>query len=651
MSFLVARWRGIGTRLYLALGFAVILTLVSAAVGVFYFERSGDLNYKAESESVPVLEAAWEASREAERLRGIGLELMSYSSLSEFRPESVDETIVGMEAALAKPGGVESLAADARAVQGAAYGVAEAIDSLAVNLAARNQAEEAAGILQQQLAGIPADTESSVTGLRLLGQALRAEDQAALDGMWDQFTALSQGGLEPSIAEVGGGSGVFATRAQQLALVEQNRGLEASFDSASVALRSSAATLLEGARQHSTDTLGLAVQSFDQGRILLVVISVVSVVAATLAAWLWVGNAVVRRLSALSERMRLMAMGDLETPVPEVGRDEIGQLADALEHFRQQALEVQRLNLIETLYADLQEANRELQRMQARLVAQEKLAALGELVSGVAHEISNPLNFVKNFSEGSLDLYSELSEMLDNYRDQLSDADASLLDELSGEITESLGRVSYNGERALAIVERMRGLSADGGTPVLTDLNAVLRQAAQQGCETFESEFENFHVELSFHLDDSVGEQMLAERDFGEAVVNLVSNACFAMQTKRSEGGDEYEPVLIVSTHLGDSMVEVRVRDNGPGIAEENVARIFNPFFSTRDGALGAGLGLPMAADVARRMGGDLVVDTVFGDYAEFTMHLPVVKRVDSHDDEQAAHGISGIVERMSSHT
>jgi signal transduction histidine kinase len=124
-------------------------------------------------------------------------------------------------------------------------------------------------------------------------------------------------------------------------------------------------------------------------------------------------------------------------------------------------------------------------------------------------------------------------------------------------------------------------------------------------------------------LDPSLGEVPLVERDFDEAVLNLVSNACFAMQLKQEDSGDSYEPVLGVSSRLVDSVVEVRVRDNGPGIADDVVGHIFNPFFSTRDGALGAGLGLPIAADVARRLGGDLSVDTVYGEYAEFTMTLP----------------------------
>ncbi len=650
MRFLLSRWRGIGTRLYLALAFAVLLTLVSSGVGIYYFERSGDLNYKAESESVPVLEASWEAAREAERLRGLGLELLS-GTAEVMEEEDVSRSIGRLEDALSLPNGVPVLTDDAGRVQDAAYGVANAIDALRINRADTLQADEAVAGLRERMAALPADTETSTEGLRLLGRVLRAEDEAGLDSMLEEFRSLVAGGLEQPIVDAGGGDGVFAVQRQRLLLMEQRQDLAASFEEAGASLGAATATLLEGARAHSSEALGQAVQSFDQGRVLLAVISVVSVVAATLTAWLWVGNAVVSRLSALSQRMRTMAAGDLETPVPEIGRDEIGQLADALEHFRQQALEVQRLNLVERLYGELQEANAELQRMQARLVAQEKLAALGELVSGVAHEISNPLNFVKNFSEGSLDLYKELSEMLDSYRDRMSDADASLLDELTGEITESLGRVSYNGGRALAIVERMRGLSADGGTPVLTDLNTVLRRAAQQGSETFESEFDDFQVELEFDLDESMGEQMLAERDFGEAVINLVSNACFAMQTKRAELGEGYEPRLSISSHLIEEMIEVRVRDNGPGIAEENIDRIFNPFFSTREGALGAGLGLPIAADVARRAGGDIVVDTEFGEYAQFTMHLPVMEEVVEPDEVGAPESMAEIVERMSAQT
>ena len=240
----------------------------------------------------------------------------------------------------------------------------------------------------------------------------------------------------------------------------------------------------------------------------------------------------------------------------------------------------------------------------------------------MAHEISNPLNFVNNFSESSLELYGELKEMLDHYRDGMSEKDVSLLDELTEEITGNLIRITSNGARALVVVEQMRGLSVEGGELVLTDLNASLRQAVQQACEIFTFQWEDFRTELVFDLDDSVGEQRVAVHDFGEAVSNLVSNACSAMRAKQLELGAGYVPLLTVSSRLYSGMVEIRVRDNGTGIAEDIVDRIFNPFFTTSEGASGSGLGLPLAADVARRHGGDLVVDTVFGEYALFTMSL-----------------------------
>ena len=351
-----------------------------------------------------------------------------------------------------------------------------------------------------------------------------------------------------------------------------------------------------------------------------------------MTAWLWVGNGVVLRLSRLSDRMRKMAGGDLETPVPEIGGDEIGELADALEVFRKQALEVQRLNLVEQLYRELREVNAELQRTQAQLVAQEKLAALGEIVSGVAHEISNPLNFVANFAEGSQELYGELAEMLESYRDDLSEEDAALFDEIGEEMTDSLNRVMSNGARALAIVERMRGLGVVGGEPVLTDLNIALQNAVQAGCNTFNAEWTDFTASPQFLLEPNLEPVSLVEGDFGEAIVNLVSNACYSMRMKRNNLGDTYEPRLTVSTRLVADTIEVRVRDNGTGISDDVVKRIFNPFFSTRDGAAGAGLGLPIAADVARRIGGDLSVETEYGEFAEFTMSIPTVSSM--QDDE-----------------
>lgn len=627
MGSLASIWQRIGTKLYLALGFAVFLTLVSSAVGVYYFERSGDLNFRVQSESVPALEASWEAAREAERLRLIGQGLLADSQSADaiLHVGSVSESLGRMESALSVAAGASDLSDDAQAVQDAAYGLTNIIDNLAVNREALAEANADVAESRQRLNATTAGDVASLEALSVLNRALLADDDDELQRLWSDFASLHAEGIDPAVATLGDGQGVFAARGQQLALRGRAADLSMSFNDSSALLEDAVSTLLTSAGAQSSTALGSAVNAFDQGRLLLTLISVVSVIVATLASWIWVGNGMVRRLSRMSERMRNMAGGDLETPVPEVGEDEIGELANALEVFRAQALEVQRLNLVEKLYGELRVANEELKQMQARLVAQEKLAALGELVSGVAHEISNPLNFVTNFSEGSLELYDELSEMLQTYKGEMSEEDVSLLDEISEEISDSLNRVCVNGGRALAIVERMRAMGVEGGEPVPMEMNQMLPQIVNTGCEAFEAQWRGFSVEREFDLDREIGEVPLTEHDFGEAVVNLVSNACYAMLMKKEEMGEDYKPTLNITSRLLEDIdqVEVRVRDNGTGIAEDVVDHIFNPFFSTRDGALGAGLGLPIAADVARRLGGHITVDTAFGQYTEFTMTLP----------------------------
>ncbi len=638
ISFLTGRWRRIGTKLYLALGFAVALTLISGGVAVYYFEQSGDHNYDLQSETVPALESSWIAAREAERLRILGLEVAADVESGFHRQDSqtLSTTLGRLEEALNVVSGVPALAEEAQSVSDAAYDLADVIDDLVVARESLLTAHTSAQEVRLQLAAVSSDVGESEAALSVLRQALEARGEVDLQEMFDAFSVVHATGIDPEVSALGGGTGVFYIRGQQLVLEENIRELATSFDLSSEELQSSVTTLLEASGAESSEALGLAISSFDEGRTLLAGISVISVIAATLAAWVWVGNGMVRRLSRMSERMRNMADGDLETPVPEVGRDEIGELAGALEVFRQQALEVQRLNLVEKLYEDLRVANEELKRLQARLVAQEKLAALGELVSGVAHEISNPLNFVNNFSEGSLELYGELTEMLDNYRDRMSEDDTALLDDITEEMNTSLKRVLSNGGRALAIVERMRGFGVIGGEAAPVELNGALREAVLSGCSTLNSEWEGFSIQPVFDLDPEVGEMTLVERDFDEAILNLVSNAYFAMHEK-SRASEGYEPALFISTRRIDDTVEIRVRDNGPGIPDDIVGRIFNPFFSTRDGAVGAGLGLPLAADVARRYGGDLSVDTVHGEYAEFLMTLQLTGEDAVEPDDQGA--------------
>ena len=635
MSFLANVWQRIGTKLYVALGFAVCLTLISSTVGVYYFEQSGDLNYLARSKTTAVLESAWNADRRAEQLLVIARDILVGTDndieVSLYMNE-IGNALDELDAVLQAPALIDTAAEEAQAVQDAAYDLAEVTDTLVLTRDAVAEASAAASGFWARIDEVSVDSAASAQSLSVLRQALLADNETDLRRLLDEFGALRAEGISPEITQLAEGQrneeGLFDAQFRLIVLRTKSVELSHSLNETSSGMERAVSELLSNANAQSISDINSTVISFDQGRLLLAIISLTSVTAATLTSWLWVGNGMVRRLSRMSERMRNMARGDLETPVPEVGKDEIGELAEALEVFRQQALEVQRLNLVEKLYGELREANEEMRQMQARLVAQEKLAALGELVSGVAHEISNPLNFVNNFSEGSVELYEDLSEILENYKSEMSDEDLEMIEEISIDISDSLRRVRDNGVRALTIVERMRSMGMEGGVPTPVELNVVLPQIINAGCEAFEAQWSDFTVKPVIELDSAIKTVPMVEHDFGEALVNLVSNACYAMRMKRDESDTAFEPDMKVSSRLSDDMVEVSVYDNGVGIADDVVEHIFNPFFTTRDGSLGAGLGLSIAADVARRLGGYMTVDTVPGEYSNFTISIPASEGV-----------------------
>ena len=614
-------WGRIGTRLYLALALAVVLTLFSSGVGVYYFEKSGDLNYQVREESFPLMESVWSVNLLVDRLRVLGLSMVT--SGAQVDSDGVDAALQELTVALSHAVGVPGLSALAEKVNEDAYEMASLMDQIAVLNAGIVEASNEILRDRNDAASWSPSDHPSMEAQEVLISASFAENKDELDQLWDRFVFVSTSGIDSRLFDLGDGEGIFSRRGHQLLLQGELDGLDADFSAVYESLGLSTDNLVGAARVGSFVVLESSLASFDRGRVLLAAISVASVILATLTAWLWVGNGIVSPLSVLLDRTRAMSKGDVRTPVPVVGKGDVGELASSLEIFREWAYEVQRLNLVEKLYGELRDAHAEMRRMQEQLVVQGKLAALGELVSGIAHEIRNPLSFVKNFSEGSQELYGELREMLQSYREDMSEDDQELLDDISEEINSSLDRVNLNGSRMLAIVDQMQNLGVSGGLPAMSDLNLLVGRAAQLGCDSFLSEWTDFDMKPVLQLDSKVGEVNVVPQDLSKALVNLVMNACYSMRDRREEGSEGYVPVLEVSSMVSPDGYEVKVRDNGTGISDDILDQIFNPFFTTRSGVLGAGLGLLVSADIARRCGGFLTVDTEFGSYAEFTFTIP----------------------------
>ena len=423
----------------------------------------------------------------------------------------------------------------------------------------------------------------------------------------------------------------FDLRRQEVDALDRQQALLGENQNLAVELGGDVESLVAASRDRTDAATEAASQAIRTGRALLLALNVVSIAGAVFIGWLFVGRLLVRRFEALSSSMREMAGGNLEAEIGIGGKDEVADMAAALEVFRRHALEVQRLNLVEKLADELKEKNEELevvlvdlQKAQDQIVMREKLAALGELTAGVAHEIKNPLNFVKNFSEVSSELLEEVEEIMKENEDGSLDEDqreeiGEIFEDLSG----NLKLIQNHGERANRIVTDMLKMGRGAAGREEADINRLVDEhigLAYHSARASDSEF-NLTIEKDF--DPDLGTLEVVSQDVGRVFLNLVGNACYATNEKRLATDDEsYEPTLTVTTRKMDDGVEVRIRDNGNGIPRDIVDKIFNPFFTTKPTDEGTGLGLALSADIVREHGGMIRVDTVPGEFTEMIVEL-----------------------------
>jgi two-component system NtrC family sensor kinase len=260
----------------------------------------------------------------------------------------------------------------------------------------------------------------------------------------------------------------------------------------------------------------------------------------------------------------------------------------------------------------------ELKSTQAQLIQSEKMASLGELTAGIAHEIQNPLNFVNNFSEVNQEMIDEL----------ITEVDKKNYDEvklIATDIKENEEKINHHGKRADAIVKNMLQHSrTTKGIKEPTDINALCDEYLRLSYHGLRAKDKTFNADMKTDFDETIGNINIIPQDIGRVLLNLFNNAFYAVAEKKKQQPD-YEPAVSVSTNKIDDKVEIKVTDNGNGIPQNMVDKIFQPFFTTKPTGEGTGLGLSLSYDIIKAHGGEIKVKTKEGEGSEFIILLPVV--------------------------
>jgi signal transduction histidine kinase len=310
--------------------------------------------------------------------------------------------------------------------------------------------------------------------------------------------------------------------------------------------------------------------------------------------------------------------------------NELSQKNIAQEKEKQQLLALQNETLeqqVKERTAALNQSLEHLKATQSQLIQAEKMASLGELTAGIAHEIQNPLNFVNNFSE----VNSELIEELKNEKLKVkSERDELLENELLNDIAENSEKINHHGKRADAIVKGMLQHSrSSSGIKEPTNINALADEYLRLSYHGLRSKDKSFNATIKTDFDESIGNINIIPQDIGRVILNVITNAFYAVAEKNTSTGSvpkepKYEPTISVSTKKINDKVFISVKDNGNGIAQKVQDKIFQPFFTTKPTGQGTGLGLSLSYDIVKAHGGEIKVETKEMEGSDFIIILPL---------------------------
>lgn len=274
---------------------------------------------------------------------------------------------------------------------------------------------------------------------------------------------------------------------------------------------------------------------------------------------------------------------------------------------------------------ELEHALADLRDTQAQLIQSEKMASLGELTAGIAHEIQNPLNFVNNFAEVNKELIEEMAHEIEN--GNMDEVKAIAMDIKANEL-----KIGQHGKRADAIVKGMLLHSrASAGKKEPTDINDLADEYLRLSYHGLRAKDKSFNATFKTDFDESIGKIEVIPQDISRVLLNLINNAFYSVNEKKKaadlNGSESYEPTVLVSTKKQDDIVEICIRDNGVGIPQKVMDKMFQPFFTTKPAGQGTGLGLSLSYEIIKAHGGELTAETKEGEFAEFVIKLPFLNR------------------------